>query len=96
MAPAARSKDSFERWRAWRVSTKLSWEHARPRASLCGMKIGDQIVVDDRVFLLRGVDPMSVAARRVYLEDAETGELVTELLARAHTLVESEPDQSDD
>ena len=87
MAPAARSKDSFERWRAWRVSTKLSWEHARPRASLCGMKIGDQIVVDDRVFLLRGVDPMSVAARRVYLEDAETGELVTELLARARTLV---------
>jgi len=39
---------------------------------------------------------MSVAARRVYLEDAETGELVTELLARARTLVESEPDQSDD
>ncbi len=60
------------------------------------MKIGDQIAVDDRVFILRGVDPMSVAARRVYLEDAETGELVTELLARARTLVESEPDQSDD
>ena len=90
------SNDSFERLRAWRVSTKLSWEHARPRASLCGMKIGDQIVVDDRVFILRGVDPMGVAARRVYLEDAETGELVTELLARARTLVESEPDQSDD
>jgi hypothetical protein len=30
------------------------------------------------------------------LEDAETGELVTEMLARARTLVESETDQSDD
>jgi hypothetical protein len=96
MAPIARSKDSCERLRSWHVLTKLSWEHARPCASICGMKIGDQIVVDDRVFILRGVDPMSVAARRVYLEDAETGELVTEMLARARTLVESEPDQSDD
>ena len=34
------------------------------------MKIGDQIVVDDRVFILRGVEPMSMDARRVYLEDA--------------------------
>jgi len=92
---AACSQDSFEVWRTWRVSTKLSLEHARPRASICGMKIGDQIVVDDRVFILRGIDPMSVAARRVYLEDAETGELVTELLTRARPLVEEEPDQSD-
>jgi hypothetical protein len=60
------------------------------------MKIGDQTVVDDRVFILRGVDPTSMAARPVYLEDAETGELVTELLARARTLVDSELDQSDD
>ena len=56
------------------------------------MKIGEQIVVDDRVFILRGVDPMSVAASRVYLEDAETGELLAELKA----LVEEGPDQSDE
>ena len=64
--------------------------------SICGMKIGDQIVVDDRVFILRGVDPMSVDASRVYLEDAETGKLLAELKARARMLVEEEPDQSDE
>jgi hypothetical protein len=56
------------------------------------MKIGDQIVVDDRVFIVRGVDPMSVDAPRVYLEDAETGEMVADLMARVRTLVEDEPD----
>ena len=70
-------------------STKLSSEHARPCASLCGTKIGDQIVVDDRVFIVRGVDPMSVDAPRVYLEDAETGELMVDLIA---SVVEDEPD----
>jgi len=53
------------------------------------MKIGDQIVVDDRVFIVRGVDPMSVDAPRVYLEDAETGELMVDLIA---SVVEDEPD----
>lgn len=54
------------------------------------MRLGDQIVVDDRVFIVRGVDPMSVAVPRVYLEDAETGEIVVDLLAAVRALVEEQ------
>jgi hypothetical protein len=58
------------------------------------MRLGDRIVVDERVFIVRGVDPMSVHAPRVYLEDVETGELVAELMARVRSLVEGKPNES--
>ena len=58
------------------------------------MKLGDRLRIDDRVFIVRGLDPMSVTAPRVYLEDAETGERVTDLLARVRALVEDAGEQS--
>ena len=60
------------------------------------MRLGDHIVVDDRVFIVRGVDPMSVDAPRVYLEDAETGEMVVDLLASVRARVEDECDEPED
>lgn len=60
------------------------------------MRLGDRIVVDDRVFIVRGIDPMSVRAPRVYLEDAETGELVADLLTRVRALAEDEHDEPDE
>ena len=70
---------------------------ARTAACLiCGMRLGEQIVVDKRVFIVRGVDPMSVDAPRVYLEDAETGELVADLMARVQALVEDDSDADDE
>jgi hypothetical protein len=64
--------------------------------SLCGMRLGDHIGVDDRVFIVRGVDPMRVDAPRVYLEDAETGEMVVDLLASVRARVEGECDEPED
>ena len=57
---------------------------ARRARSLRRMKlrIDDQIVVEGRVLVVRGFDPMGVPAARVYLEDEATGEPVTELIAR--------------
>jgi hypothetical protein len=55
------------------------------------VRLGDHIVIDNRVFIVRGVDPMSLDARRVYLEDTETGEVVVELRASLPALVEDEP-----
>jgi hypothetical protein len=46
------------------------------------LRIDDQIVVEGRVFVVRGFDPFGVPAGRVYLEDEATGEAVTELMAR--------------
>jgi hypothetical protein len=46
------------------------------------LRIDDQIVVEGRVFVVRGFDPFGVPAGRVYLEDEVTGEAVTELMAR--------------
>jgi hypothetical protein len=60
--------------RPGRFSRKLSQKHAGPRASVGGLRLGDRIVVDARVFIVRGVDAMSVDVPRVYLEDAATGE----------------------
>jgi hypothetical protein len=57
------------------------------------MRLGDRILVGKRVFVVRGVDPMSVASPRVYLEDADTGELAVELMAAIRGLVEDEYDQ---
>ena len=52
------------------------------------LRIDDQIVVEGRVFVVRGFDPFGVPAGRVYLEDETTGEAVTELMAR---LQQAEP-----
>jgi len=38
------------------------------------MKIGDVVIYAGRRYILRGVDPMSVPARRAHLEDLETEE----------------------
>jgi hypothetical protein len=45
-------------------------------------RIGDHVVIEGRALIVRGFDPMSVPAGRVYLEDEETGELVTTLIER--------------
>jgi hypothetical protein len=52
------------------------------------LRIDDQIVVEGRVFVVRGFDPFGVPAGRVYLEDEATGEPVFESMAR---LQQSEP-----
>jgi hypothetical protein len=52
-------------------------------------RIGDHIVVEGRVLVVRGFDPMGVRAGRVYLEDEATGELVVDLIAR---LPKAEPE----
>jgi len=69
---------------------EAEWGAHTDACSICGMRLGDRIVVDDRVFIVRGVDPMSVDAPRVYLEDAETGEMVVDLMARVREMVEDE------
>jgi hypothetical protein len=52
------------------------------------LRIDDQIVVEGRVFVVRGFDPFGVSEGRVYLEDEATGEPVIELMAR---LQQAEP-----
>ena len=44
------------------------------------MNLGDLVSHDGRLYFVRGVDPAGVFEARVYLEDAETGELETVLL----------------
>jgi hypothetical protein len=42
----------------------------------CGqLRIGDHVTYDGRLYVVLGLDPMGVPARRVDLEDVETGEL---------------------
>jgi hypothetical protein len=43
-------------------------------ARTAAMKIGDLVLYHGRDYYLRGFDPMSVLDRKVFLEDAETGE----------------------
>jgi hypothetical protein len=38
------------------------------------MRIGDQVIYHGRVLVLRGMEPMSVPARRAEVEDPETRE----------------------
>ena len=38
------------------------------------MRIGDHVMYDGRLYVVVGLDPMSVPGRRVDLEDVETGE----------------------
>ena len=45
------------------------------------MQIGDQVLYQGRVLVLRGHDPMSMPDRRAEVEDPETGERLVVLLA---------------
>jgi hypothetical protein len=38
------------------------------------MRIGDPVLYDGKLFVLRGMEPMSVDERKAELEDPETGE----------------------
>jgi hypothetical protein len=40
------------------------------------LNIGDKVQYDGRIYVLRGIDPMSVPDRAALLEDTATGELV--------------------
>ena len=53
------------------------------------MRIGDLVTYEGAVYVLRGLDPMSVPDRRVELEDPATGERVRVPLAD----VEEGPDE---
>ena len=52
------------------------------------LHIGDRVMLGGRVFLVRGISPMSIVPCRVHLEDAETGE---EVEADADDLQAEEP-----
>jgi hypothetical protein len=41
------------------------------------MKIGELVTYQGSVYVLRGLEPMSVPQRRVELEDPTSGELIT-------------------
>jgi hypothetical protein len=45
------------------------------------MNIGDLVTYQGRVYVLRGLDPMSVPDRHVQLEDPATGETISAPLA---------------
>ncbi len=45
------------------------------------MRLGDKITYEGRVYVLRGLEPMSVPDRRAELEDPRTGERVSVLFA---------------
>ena len=42
--------------------------------AFAAMRIGDQVLYDGRLYVLRGVEPMSVDERKCEIEDPETGE----------------------
>jgi hypothetical protein len=42
--------------------------------SIAALRIGDEVIYHGRVFVLRGLEPMSVPARRAEVEDPVTGE----------------------
>ena len=48
---------------------------------VAAMEIGDLVTYQDRAYVLRGLEPMSVPNRRVELEDSETGEVIVVPLA---------------
>ena len=56
-------------------------EGARPRDDAptmaldasAAMRIGDPVVYDGKLYVLRGVEPMSVDERKAELEDPDTG-----------------------
>ena len=46
-----------------------------PGAS-AAMRIGDSVLYDGKLYVLRGVEPMSVDERKAELEDPDTGKRV--------------------
>ena len=52
-------------------------EEAPMMFATAAMKIGDLVLYQGRPYYLRGLDPMGVPARRVLLEDPETGREIT-------------------
>jgi hypothetical protein len=40
------------------------------------MRIGDPVIYQEKSYVLRGLDPMSVPDRLADIEDAETGEVI--------------------
>jgi len=45
-----------------------------PSLSTAALRIGDEVIYHGRVLVLRGLEPMSVPARRAEVEDPVTGE----------------------
>ena len=54
--------------------------------------IGDHVLYNGRLYILRGIDPMSVSERRAQLEDAETGELTQVLVDEIEQTAEGTAD----
>ena len=55
------------------------------------MEIGDLVTYRGRAYVLRGLDPMSVDARRAHLEDTATGERLWVDLAELEDEFQQEP-----
>ena len=51
-----------------------------PTLSTAALRIGDDVIYHGRVLVLRGLEPMSVPARRAEVEDPVTGERLVVLL----------------
>jgi len=60
------------------------------------MKIGDLVLYHGRACYLRGFDPMSVLDRRVFLEDAETGEELSAPASEVEPLNDAEAPEPGD
>jgi hypothetical protein len=50
-------------------------------SAVAAMEIGDLVTYQGRSYVLRGIDPMGVPDRRAELEDPETGDSISVLLA---------------
>ncbi len=46
------------------------------RRASAAMRIGDPVLFDGKLYVLRGVEPMSVDERQAELEDPDTGKRV--------------------
>ncbi len=55
------------------------------------MEIGDLVTYRGRVYVLRGLDPMSVDVRRAHIEDRATGERMWVDLAELEEEFHQEP-----
>ena len=42
--------------------------------AVAAMRIGDLVLYDGRLYVLRGIEPMSVDERKAEIEDPDTGE----------------------
>jgi hypothetical protein len=55
------------------------------------MNIGDLVIFRGRLFVLRGLDPMSVPERHAHLEDLQTAERFRVLLDDVHERPDDRP-----